>query len=132
MQLSIVAALKGTIRSHIHQKLAYQLNSGPSVHEKLDCCCFGSSYFTQQHRALRLSLGGRAGGGGLGGGSERPRGSRAEELGGHRSVEKGRAGETTPSGRIWCRNWKVRWMAGGGDLTSQDMLVVFRRRVPSL
>ena len=28
----------------------------------------------------------------------------AGELGGHRSVEKGRAGEATPSGRAWCRN----------------------------
>ena len=32
------------------------------------------------------------------------RGIRAGELGGHRSVENGRAGEATPSGRIWCRN----------------------------
>ena len=32
------------------------------------------------------------------------KGIRAGELGGHRSVEKGRAGEATPSGRTWCRN----------------------------
>ena len=32
------------------------------------------------------------------------RGIRAGELGGHKSVEKGRAGEATPSGRTWCRN----------------------------
>ena len=31
------------------------------------------------------------------------KGIRAGELGGHRSVEKGRAGEATPSGRTWCR-----------------------------
>ena len=36
-------------------------------------------------------------------GDERDQGG-GSELGGHRSVEKGRAGEVTPSGGTWCRN----------------------------
>ena len=66
-------------------------------------------------------------------GAEGTKGIRAWELGGRRSVEKNKAGEATPSGRIWCiriEKWGER--AGGGDLTSQDILVVFRRRAPSL
>jgi hypothetical protein len=31
-------------------------------------------------------------------------GIREGELGGQRSMEKGRAGEATPSGRTWCRS----------------------------
>ena len=38
------------------------------------------------------------------GGKGGTKGIRAGALGGHRSMEKGRAGGATPSGRIWCRN----------------------------
>jgi hypothetical protein len=50
-------------------------------------------------------------------------------------MEKGRAGEATPSRRTWCRtsNYEVGGWAGGGDLVmSQDSMVMLRRRVTSL
>ena len=39
---------------------------------------------------------------GWGGGGDEWKGIRVGELRGHRSVEMGRAGEATPSGRTWC------------------------------
>ena len=42
----------------------------------------------------------------MGGGGRGTKGIRAGELGGHRNVENCRAGEATPSGRIWYGRWK--------------------------